>query len=154
VVSGQKTRLFWESDAAGNKTLRRDIVVSTPGGETIIADTKWKDPQGPPSGEDVRQIYAYLRYFGARKGILLYPARQGSEDVQGWFAGEEGLCCRQVFLDMVRDGRVEFASHLPAFLIPFFYLWVNKNNPVVFENSRKQQKDERRPKEHHYLPHA
>lgn len=74
-VQGQASKAFWQ-----NQTLRPDILLTLHPGtlqaERIIIDTKWKklDARSPrPSMSDLRQMYAYNLYFGASRGVLLYP---------------------------------------------------------------------------------
>lgn len=67
-VSGQESKSFW-----GNNSLRPDIVLRQ-GGKTFIIDTKWKRPQkSSASVSDLRQMYAYCRFWNAEKALLLYP---------------------------------------------------------------------------------
>ncbi|MCG7501712.1 McrC family protein [Tenacibaculum sp. Mcav3-52] len=67
-VYGQESKLFW-----GSNSLRPDIVLRTEG-KTFIIDTKWKRPSNlKASVEDLRQMYAYNRFWDAGKALLLYP---------------------------------------------------------------------------------
>jgi len=67
-VTGQESKSFW-----GNNSLRPDIVLRK-GGETYIIDTKWKRPiKSSASVNDLRQMYAYCRFWDAEKALLLYP---------------------------------------------------------------------------------
>lgn len=61
---------FW-----GYNTLKPDIVLQEKDGNkrTIIIDTKWKRPGDSASVEDLRQMYAYARFWKAEKVMLLYP---------------------------------------------------------------------------------
>ncbi|ADY30868.1 5-methylcytosine restriction system component-like protein [Cellulophaga lytica DSM 7489] len=67
-ISGQETKSFW-----GANYLKPDIVLRT-GDKAFIIDTKWKRPQkSSASVGDLRQMYAYCRFWDAQKALLLYP---------------------------------------------------------------------------------
>ena len=67
-VAAQDSKLFW-----GNNSLRPDIVLRK-GGRTFIIDTKWKRPdKSSASVSDLRQMYAYCRFWDAESAMLLYP---------------------------------------------------------------------------------
>lgn len=73
-VREQSPRKFWESDSS-SAWLKPDILITSPEGRTVVWDTKWKIPKDDkPSEEDLRQIYAYLAYFKAEEGWLVYPS--------------------------------------------------------------------------------
>jgi len=83
-LRGQQSKLFW-----GRNSLRPDIVLTTPD-DTYVIDTKWKNPDNSTSIQDLRQIYAYGRFWNAQKVMLLYPgATSGNTFVQ--FENEEYL---------------------------------------------------------------
>jgi 5-methylcytosine-specific restriction enzyme subunit McrC len=68
-VTGQESKTFYGSQ----RTIRPDIVLKK-GGETIIIDTKWKRPTNKAASiEDLRQMYAYARFWYTNKVVLLYP---------------------------------------------------------------------------------
>jgi 5-methylcytosine-specific restriction enzyme subunit McrC len=55
-------------------TIRPDIVVKKDGKVECIIDTKWKLPKDKKASvADLRQMYAYARYWNVKKVILLYP---------------------------------------------------------------------------------
>ena len=67
-VEGQESKDFW-----GNNSLRPDIVLRK-GSKTYIIDTKWKRPSSNSASiNDLRQMYAYCRFWNAEKALLLYP---------------------------------------------------------------------------------
>ena len=67
-VYGQESKSFW-----GNNSLKPDIVLRK-GNQTYIIDTKWKRPnKSSASVSDLRQMYAYCRFWNAEKALLLYP---------------------------------------------------------------------------------
>ncbi|NBW59562.1 MAG: restriction endonuclease [Crocinitomicaceae bacterium] len=69
LVTGQESKTFYGS----HRTIRPDIVLKK-GGETIIIDTKWKRPTNKAASiEDLRQMYAYARFWLTNKVVLLYP---------------------------------------------------------------------------------
>jgi 5-methylcytosine-specific restriction enzyme subunit McrC len=74
VVSGQESKSFWSSNS-----LRPDVVLRQ-GDKTYVIDTKWKRPQkNSASIGDLRQMYAYCRFWDAERALLLYP-RQANEN--------------------------------------------------------------------------
>lgn len=76
-VNGQESKVFY----GNGRRIRPDIVLNK-GTETIVIDTKWKRPYNNASSiEDLRQMYAYGRFWNATKLILLYPG----DDDQGRF---------------------------------------------------------------------
>jgi 5-methylcytosine-specific restriction enzyme subunit McrC len=57
----------------GNNSLRPDVVLRQ-GIKTYRIDTKWKRPnRSSASVNDLRQMYAYCRFWDAEKAMLLYP---------------------------------------------------------------------------------
>lgn len=67
-VSGQESKSFW-----GSNSLKPDVVLRT-AGKTYIIDTKWKRPKNSTASiADLRQMYAYCRFWDAEKALLLYP---------------------------------------------------------------------------------
>ena len=69
-------------------------------------DTKWKVPaRDQPSSGDLRQLFAYIRTFGAERGMLLYPrAHPAQRDRPGIFT-EASQSGDVVFLDMLSGGQ-------------------------------------------------
>jgi 5-methylcytosine-specific restriction enzyme subunit McrC len=68
-VSGQESKMFYGS----HRTIRPDIVLRK-GSDTFIIDTKWKRPTNKVASiEDLRQMYAYARFWKTNKLVLLYP---------------------------------------------------------------------------------
>lgn len=67
-VSGQESESFW-----GSNSLKPDIVLRL-GKKTFVIDTKWKRPKKKSASvSDLRQMYAYFRFWDAEKAMLLYP---------------------------------------------------------------------------------
>ncbi len=69
-ITGQSNKPFW-----GSNSLRPDIeIYNKETKERIIIDTKWKRPgNSSASVQDLRQMYAYSRFWDAEKVMLLYP---------------------------------------------------------------------------------
>lgn len=82
-VTAQNPQEFWKS-AKGNTTfMKPDIVLNKDEENCIVLDTKWKNLDGyKPSTHDLRQMFAYSKYFGAQKVALVYP---GKHSIQGHF---------------------------------------------------------------------
>jgi 5-methylcytosine-specific restriction enzyme subunit McrC len=78
-ITAQKTKLFWQSrnsqiGTSQRATLQPDIVINQGTPNCLVLDTKWKNiGDSKPSIEDLRQMYAYSEYFGARQVALVYP---------------------------------------------------------------------------------
>ena len=73
VVTGQDTREF-----LGSNYLKPDIVIQNKfdKSEIYIIDTKWKNVgTSAASVQDLRQMYAYGRFWDAKKMMLLYPGK-------------------------------------------------------------------------------
>jgi 5-methylcytosine-specific restriction enzyme subunit McrC len=68
-ITGQESKRFY-----GNyRSIRPDIVLSQHG-ITYVIDTKWKRPANHSASiEDLRQMYAYARFWNSNKVLLLYP---------------------------------------------------------------------------------
>ncbi|MBX3269507.1 MAG: hypothetical protein KF729_04570 [Sandaracinaceae bacterium] len=94
----------------------------------FIVDTKWKRLSDPararPSDADLYQLYAYLRRYGCRRAVLLYPHVEGAapRDLDA-LAGVEGQSVGVVgvrFVDVGKqklwttDGRQHLARELEA----------------------------------------
>lgn len=72
-VNGQEFKEFYGS----HRTIRPDIVLRKGNGENekrYIIDTKWKRPKKKSASiDDLRQMYAYGRFWDSDKLMLLYP---------------------------------------------------------------------------------
>jgi 5-methylcytosine-specific restriction enzyme subunit McrC len=68
-VHPQASKQFWN-----NNSLQPDILIEhKPTGRKYIIDTKWKRPGFSASIQDLRQVYAYARFWDAEHVMLLYP---------------------------------------------------------------------------------
>jgi 5-methylcytosine-specific restriction enzyme subunit McrC len=68
-ITGQESKRFY----GHSRTIRPDIVLRQQD-ETFVIDTKWKRPlNNAASIEDLRQMYAYARFWKTNKVMLLYP---------------------------------------------------------------------------------
>ena len=68
-VSYQDFRVFWN-----HRRVKPDIVLTTPAGDQIVIDTKWKlIRDGKPSDADLKQMFVYNLYWKTNRSILLYP---------------------------------------------------------------------------------
>ena len=75
-VRGQSSKRFW-----GSSAIRPDIVIEKEDGEVIVVDTKWKRLSNKSASvEDLRQMYAYGRFWDAEKVMLLYPGSKSSNE--------------------------------------------------------------------------
>ena len=83
VVSGQESKSFW-----GSNSLRPDVVLRQ-GDKTFIIDTKWKRPQkSSASVGDLRQMYAYCRFWDAERALLLYPGQANENKFQSYLTDD------------------------------------------------------------------
>ena len=110
-VLGQDSKSF-----IGSHTLRPDIVLRNEKGEQIIIDTKWKVPYNrSASVADLRQMYAYGRYWDAEKVMLLYPGEKGQStnfseydtddySLKGDEVNEQNHLCRLGYVSVLNDG--------------------------------------------------
>ena len=93
-VLGQDTRPF-----LGNNYLQPDVVIENKANpsEIFIIDTKWKRPTNQTASiSDLRQMYAYNRFWKAKKAMLLYPGNDSNNDfknfrTEDYFKSEEEI---------------------------------------------------------------
>lgn len=81
-VRGKASALFWLATNGKKQRIEPDILIED-GQNQFIIDTKWKLVEDKADVHDVRQMYAYHRYFKANRVALLYPGAQN--EVKGTF---------------------------------------------------------------------
>ena len=92
-ILSQSTKSFWQSERGNASTLRPDIVVNPDHDNCLVLDTKWKHLSGKnPSSQDLRQMYVYNQYYGAKKSALVYPGLAG-DPVNGQYFHESSQEC-------------------------------------------------------------
>jgi len=85
-VSAKRTKTFWKSDDYRKSSfMSPDIIINENKPSCAILDTKWKNIlKSNPSSQDLRQMYVYLEYYGAKKVALIYPGKI-SNNSRGFF---------------------------------------------------------------------
>ncbi len=104
-VNYQERENFWET-----REIRPDLVIRQ-GDEIVVMDTKWRLAEpNKPTDDELKQMYAYNLYWGARKCILLYPKTDKKEDSKfGKFhkGYDNGHFCKVGFVDVLdADGEL------------------------------------------------
>lgn len=73
-VQPQVNQYFWRPTDGYRMSMKPDIVINLAANKCIVLDTKWKNLDGTkPSPDDLRQMYAYSKYFNAKRVALVYP---------------------------------------------------------------------------------
>jgi 5-methylcytosine-specific restriction enzyme subunit McrC len=73
-IATQVTKSFWRPEVGYRSKIRPDIVVTKDSVGCFVLDTKWKNLNGyNPSLQDLRQMFVYHEYYGAKKVALVYP---------------------------------------------------------------------------------
>lgn len=79
-ITAQRVKNFWKPETGSTSSIKPDIVLNMGNENCIILDTKWKNLNGHnPSNEDIRQMFVYLKYFGAQKAALIYPGTKSEK---------------------------------------------------------------------------
>ena len=103
-ITGQESKTFYGS----HRTIRPDILLRK-GDETIIIDTKWKRPTNKVASiEDLRQMYAYGRFWNTEKLVLLYPGESFDSGYK-YYPNQndhesEFHQCKIAMVKVIRDG--------------------------------------------------
>ena len=93
-IHGQNSKDFWETVQGNRKSrMRPDIVINKDEkGKSIVLDTKWKNLNGKnPSPDDLRQMYVYHKYYGAKKVALIYPGDDNDPVIGQYFAESDDI---------------------------------------------------------------
>jgi 5-methylcytosine-specific restriction enzyme subunit McrC len=106
-VSGQESKSFW-----GSNSLKPDVVLRK-GSQTFIIDTKWKRPnKSSASVNDLRQMYAYCRFWDAEKALLLYPGDAKGNRFKSYLTDDYGLDEEENYSQIKHQCKMGFVSIL------------------------------------------
>jgi len=73
-IRAQNTKDFWKPISGHRSKIKPDIILNKGTDDCVVLDTKWKNLNGHnPSPEDLRQMFVYMKYYGANKVALVYP---------------------------------------------------------------------------------
>ena len=74
-ITAQNTKNFWKPMTGNRSKIKPDIVLNKDSEACVVLDTKWKNLNGHnPSPNDLRQMFVYMKYYGAKKVALVYPS--------------------------------------------------------------------------------
>lgn len=80
-IAAQNTKNFWKPDKGNRSKMKPDIVLNKGTSNCVVLDTKWKNLNGyNPSPADLRQMFVYMKYYGAHKVALVYPCTEYSQN--------------------------------------------------------------------------
>lgn len=103
-VSRQQSTTFWN-----RRTLRPDLVVDYQN-QRFVLDTKWKVLQHiRPDMKDIKQMYIYNRFFGATRGVLLYPQVYQLPNLPPLpyhSIDEDNIYCQVNFVHIIKEGQL------------------------------------------------
>jgi 5-methylcytosine-specific restriction enzyme subunit McrC len=76
-IAAQNTKNFWKPMTGYRSKMKPDIVLNKGTEDCVVLDTKWKNLNGyNPSPDDLRQMFVYMKYYGAKKVALVYPGTE------------------------------------------------------------------------------
>lgn len=109
-----QNKIFWD-----NNRIYPDIVIKEKETSNVfIIDTKWKIVEpNKPSDADLKQMYVYNMYWGAARSMLLYPSREGLQEMkyfEPFYEGEESKfqnSCKVGFVNVLKDDRLNKEVH-------------------------------------------
>jgi 5-methylcytosine-specific restriction enzyme subunit McrC len=92
-LSAQSGKEFWQPFKGRKTTIRPDILLTMKDGRVVVLDTKWKNLNGSaPSADDLRQLYAYSRFYDNANAALVYPGERMSAPIGTFLDGGNARC--------------------------------------------------------------
>lgn len=107
-ILGKRRKPFWR-----NNYLEPDIVIEVNDGkekQTVIIDTKWKRTTKGVSISDLRQMYAYNKFWKSSNAILLYPGDQDDSNFihfEDTTEEEEKHYCKLGFVHVLKGNKLD-----------------------------------------------
>lgn len=133
-LKGQPRKAFWVSEKLNtSKVIKPDIFLTDMYDNKVILDTKWKTPQNDiPADADLKQVFVYNEYWGAKLGILVYPQPEQGKDpdwIFGRYKGKKSDCvvCK---VSVLKEG-----GGLNACLAQQVVYWMSRHIVVQGDNA-------------------